>query len=200
MILCLSCRALSPTGSLYCQRCRKSFGVKRCPKGHPNPASARYCTQCASESLGPSTPYLPLGLFVRALTWLILLSCLKVAIAHGPGILGLILQAAEALFGFLFGEPATAVLHRIEVAGLQLYVFLLIYTAFAIGLKKNAWPLYRALFRTLWRLSVWLAKTAALFFRLLRRLAEGTPRQGRRDQRDGRDRPRTPDIDQENRS
>jgi len=127
---------------------------------------------------------LHLGPLVKGLAWLIVLVCLKVGIAHGTDVLSLSLGAVGGILGFLFGASGPVIGHTIVVAALQLLVLLLVYTAFAIGLKKNPWPVYRAIFRMHWRLTVWLVKASFVIFRLLRRLAEGPPPRARRDQRE----------------
>ena len=35
----------------FCTTCGSSFGVKLCPKLHPNPLAAQYCSTCGSRQL-----------------------------------------------------------------------------------------------------------------------------------------------------
>lgn len=55
MIICRSCFTVWPDEALYCGQCKRSFGGRRCPKGHLSPPSVTACVQCASTELSGST-------------------------------------------------------------------------------------------------------------------------------------------------
>ena len=80
MRLCLSCRFVSPAGSLLCGRCGRSFGGRLCPRHHLSPAGSQFCVQCGKKELTDSTLFLTLGWLSRLLAWgmaLLLLSLLS---------------------------------------------------------------------------------------------------------------------------
>jgi hypothetical protein len=48
------------TGEPYfCQFCGTSYGVKLCPRMHPNPRKAQVCSRCGSRDLSTPGPKLP---------------------------------------------------------------------------------------------------------------------------------------------
>lgn len=103
MILCLRCRYLTPSGSVYCSGCGSTFGSRRCEKEHLSPASARFCTTCGSGDLTRATGYLPLGCLSRALAWILLLWGLRLAVFHRESLLRLLGRFTGAILSFVFG-------------------------------------------------------------------------------------------------
>lgn len=74
MQFCLTCKRVSPSGSVYCAHCSpaRSFGGRRCPKGHLSPASTRgACIVCGKPNadLSQATAYLNLGCLPRLFAW-----------------------------------------------------------------------------------------------------------------------------------
>ena len=62
MLYCRSCKYLSPSESIYCGSCGRSFGGRRCPNHHLSPPDSRVCVQCGTPELSEATPSLaPLG-------------------------------------------------------------------------------------------------------------------------------------------
>jgi len=63
---CNSCRKITSGVPSYCNYCGKSYDVKLCSRGHPNPRGAEVCSECGSRSL--STPHAHGGIVL----WLLL--------------------------------------------------------------------------------------------------------------------------------
>ena len=82
MILCLSCRHASPSGSVYCGHCARSFNARLCSGNHRNTLSAQVCTACASHQLTEACIGLPLGWISRGLVLLGLVYGWKWLAAH----------------------------------------------------------------------------------------------------------------------
>jgi hypothetical protein len=59
MKYCYHCNHITPGEPLYCNACGRSYGVKRCPRGHENPRSAQACSQCGSRDLSTPQPRVP---------------------------------------------------------------------------------------------------------------------------------------------
>lgn len=59
MKLCRSCYYASPSGSVYCGGCGRTFGVKLCSNKHPNAPSPQVqcCTICGSFEMTEPTLY-----------------------------------------------------------------------------------------------------------------------------------------------
>ena len=51
MKICNDCRRYAPDNTLFCPACGASYGMKICPRSHPNPMSAIYCGRCGSPHL-----------------------------------------------------------------------------------------------------------------------------------------------------
>ena len=51
MRYCFSCRRITSGKPYYCNYCGRSYGVKRCPRGHANPRGAEVCSECGSRNL-----------------------------------------------------------------------------------------------------------------------------------------------------
>lgn len=67
MILCRKCIRVWPAGSVYCQSCGASLGVRICVNQHCNSLEAKYCKECGSNRLSRGVRSLNL----RWLTWLL---------------------------------------------------------------------------------------------------------------------------------
>lgn len=88
MRLCLSCRFVSPAGSLLCGRCGRSFGGRLCPRHHLSPAGSQFCVQCGKKELTDPTLFLPLGWLSRLLAWGVALLLLSLISHHVGGLAG----------------------------------------------------------------------------------------------------------------
>lgn len=69
---CNYCKECSPETNPFCSYCGRSFGVRLCPRLHPNPARATYCGTCGSRDLSLPHPPRPLGP-VRLILFLVLI-------------------------------------------------------------------------------------------------------------------------------
>lgn len=96
MKYCYQCGRLTVGEPLYCNSCGRSYNVKLCPRGHPNPRSAEVCSQCGSRDLSTPQPRVPIRIRVLAF----LLSLL-------PGLLLVLVSilAAYLLIREIFTNP-----------------------------------------------------------------------------------------------
>lgn len=69
MRLCLTCRYLSPKEAIFCAHCARSFGGRRCPRGHLAPMLAVCCPECGRADLSEATRSFNLGLPLGLLVW-----------------------------------------------------------------------------------------------------------------------------------
>ncbi len=77
MRFCNNCKRMTAGQPSFCPQCGASYGVKLCPRSHPNPRSAEVCSQCGSKDLSTPHQKLPFWLFLlllplRGFGWLIL--------------------------------------------------------------------------------------------------------------------------------
>jgi len=176
MILCLSCRRLSASGSVYCTWCRRSLGARRCPKGHASPRYAKCCRTCGSRDLSEAASSIRLRWLGIALGWLLVLGTLRLAIQRFPALLSLAWWAACALGRFLFGDTGSAIIAAARGFLNEALALLLIYTVFALAFKKNPWPLWRGIARLIGRILPFAARFSLAVFRFLKRLVQGPVR------------------------
>ena len=78
MRLCTNCYRITLGEPLFCSFCGRTYDVKLCPHKHPNPRSARVCSQCGSTDFTtpqpkPSLWQLPLIFLLSVLPGLLLL-------------------------------------------------------------------------------------------------------------------------------
>jgi len=69
MKFCYNCKKMTSGQPLFCQFCARSFDTKYCPRLHPNPRSARACSQCGSTELTIPQPKVPF--FLAPLLWVL---------------------------------------------------------------------------------------------------------------------------------
>lgn len=75
MRLCLHCKTLNRSSSVYCEGCGHSLGCQICRQcGQSNSMTAQFCASCSSRRLTMPAFYLPL-------TWLVRLVLLAVVCA-----------------------------------------------------------------------------------------------------------------------
>ena len=79
MILCLNCKRLSPSGTVYCGGCGSSLGKRICGEGHESDVSAQYCAMCGSASLSRGARSINFRLGTLVLTCFAAWAALKVA-------------------------------------------------------------------------------------------------------------------------
>ena len=82
MRLCLSCRRVSPGGSIFCGYCARSFGMRLCANKHKNAPHVLCCTTCASPDLTEATQFVPLGCLPIGLSLLCGLALWRWCLAH----------------------------------------------------------------------------------------------------------------------
>lgn len=69
MTYCFHCGHYTAGKPFFCNHCGRSYGVRLCPRLHPNPRHAEICSQCGSPEL--STPQPPVPLWRKALAFLV---------------------------------------------------------------------------------------------------------------------------------
>jgi len=56
MKYCYNCGRVTTGKPIFCMFCGRSYGVKLCPRLHPNPRFADCCSQCGSRELSTPQP------------------------------------------------------------------------------------------------------------------------------------------------
>ncbi len=64
---CTHCFRYSLSQPSFCTYCGRSYNVRRCPRGHINPRTAGFCSECGSADL--STPAPPAGVLFHLSQW-----------------------------------------------------------------------------------------------------------------------------------
>jgi hypothetical protein len=62
MRYCHNCGKITTGEPLYCQFCGRTYGVRLCPRLHPNGRNATVCCQCGSRELSMPAPRIPFWL------------------------------------------------------------------------------------------------------------------------------------------
>jgi len=112
MRLCLTCRKLSGSGTLFCSHCGRTFGGRRCPKDHLSPAWSRFCPTCGATALTDPTPYMPFGWATRLLAIAALIVGVRLLFGWCRDILDLGLVGAFGAAGLLTGVPGQFLMVR----------------------------------------------------------------------------------------
>ena len=101
MWLCLNCRHLCPDGR-YCLFCGRTRG-RVCTRGHVSPAYANRCGVCGSVKLTRATPWIPLSIVSRTLSFIVLLVVLRWSLTLSVDVASLFLSGAQAAISFVWG-------------------------------------------------------------------------------------------------
>lgn len=115
MILCLSCKRLWNSGTVWCGNCHATLGKRLCSEGHASPISATCCTTCGSSKLSKGCPCLPLRV-ASAIFMLLLLAAIAPSISHLFALLAVSLELVfvkillQILSWLIFSALAGAVL------------------------------------------------------------------------------------------
>src|SRR5262249_30367373 len=98
MRYCYACDKITAGEPFFCNFCGRSYGVRLCPRMHPNPRKAQACSRCGSKELSTPGPKLP--------WWSPLL---EFAFRFVPGVLiaGASIIAIVAVLDALLASPAT---------------------------------------------------------------------------------------------
>lgn len=182
MILCLSCYHSWPDSALFCGRCKRSFGGRRCRRGHLSPSAATCCLTCGSAELSVPARSLSTGLASRMIAWIVLLLIVKWTWPYVGLVLGLLLAVFDWFFGFVFGVRLSTVFASAFHLCLNLAVFTALLALFFPGFRKHLPSLGRGLakiLRLFWKLGVALLR---LVFHVLSYLAQGTKHEPKRRQ------------------
>jgi|SRR5581483_1015105 len=109
---CSSCFRFHPGHPTFCSFCGRSFGVRICSRGHINPRSAQFCSDCGSGDLStPATePSLTFRLSGLALYLLAAFTGVAIAMTAGLALIHLVdwqmltshLAALILMLGFLY--------------------------------------------------------------------------------------------------
>lgn len=137
MIICRSCRSAWPDSALYCGKCRRSFGGRRCPKNHLSPKDAAYCLTCGSRELSTAADSLSLGWAARILAWILALALLRLAWPIIAFTAMPILGACDWLSGFLLGTKASELLGTVVGFMTQLAVLTGVFALLIPGFRRR---------------------------------------------------------------
>jgi hypothetical protein len=116
MRFCTNCYRITLGQPLFCSFCGRTYDVKLCPHKHPNPRSARVCSQCGSTDF--STPAPKPALWLTPLIFLF---------SVAPGVLLLLLSVVFllAFLQALLNSPQ--LMGQFLLAGLLLAMLWLVY-------------------------------------------------------------------------
>lgn len=173
MIICRSCRSSWPDTADYCGKCRRSFGGRRCPKGHLSPKGATYCLSCGSKELSQAAESVSFGAAAKLAAWCVALLLLRVLWPVLGFIAGLLLGACDWLFGAIFGVRASNLIWQGLCLALNLFVITGIFALLIPGFRRNLPSMARLAFnmlRTFWKLALPALRFA---FRSTRTLVQG---------------------------
>ncbi len=175
MRLCLTCRYLSPSKTLYCAHCARSFGGRRCALRHLSPPHAVCCVQCGRTELSEATASVNLGGAVGLVVWAGALVFLAFLWRYGAGMGRVALEAAYWFLAILFPVDSDTLWRGVERAVVWIVVAFvllqLIPGQIGQGLRRGIGRSLRSLWRTLGRLVNFL-----VLFRLLRGFVTGNGR------------------------
>lgn len=112
MKYCYNCGHITAGDPFYCNSCGRSFDVKLCPRGHPNPRGAEVCSRCGSRDLSTPQPRVPahVRLFAFLLTLLPGSLLVLISVVLTLALLHAILTNPQWLVPFLFLGMAWVVL------------------------------------------------------------------------------------------
>lgn len=82
MIWCRACKVLNARGTVYCMRCGRSLGQRRCPDGHESPLGAHYCTHCGTDELSDGSNVVRFGCVTVVAAWSTMLLLLYILVRH----------------------------------------------------------------------------------------------------------------------
>src|SRR5437773_316303 len=68
MRYCSNCKRINTDHPPFCRYCGRSWYVRLCPRGHPNPRDANFCGDCGNTDLTETTGSIPFWL--RAVAWI----------------------------------------------------------------------------------------------------------------------------------
>jgi hypothetical protein len=118
MILCCSCRHVSPKGSRYCGYCSRSLNVTYCPDGHENSRGVLCCTTCGTPQLSEGTRALRLHWLGSLVTAGLLVGAWKLTLPHLGTLLSWLFGAGLGVAGFLL-NTTPACLQATALRGLS---------------------------------------------------------------------------------
>lgn len=112
MRLCNNCHRITLGDALFCSFCGRTYHLKLCPHRHPNPRTARVCSECGSSDLStphpkPSLWLVPVVFFLSVLPGLLLL---LVTVLFLIGLLQSLINSPEFLGRFLLAGLLLAIL------------------------------------------------------------------------------------------
>ena len=153
MKMCLKCFCLWPKDAVYCGRCRRPLGVKRCPKGHANSLSTPglTCTTCNEGPLVPGVAVLPLGGVVSLFALALFVLCFRWAWHHPATILCTACRAALWILSLLFGVAPRSITRTLSQAVAWYLTLWVLSYGLPGALGKSVRQTLRMLPRLLWR-------------------------------------------------
>lgn len=108
MTICRECGKVSPSGSLFCEGCGKSFNARLCPAKHESSPEASFCPICGSDDLSDATKGFRFMFASRAVTIIVLVIALAIALPFLPSITGAIFHALTWIVSILFGSALSS--------------------------------------------------------------------------------------------
>lgn len=173
MIICRSCRSSWPDSALYCGKCKRSFGGRRCPKNHLSPKNAAFCLICGSRELSRPADSLSFGCASRTIAWLVVLILVKLGWPLITLAVVATFNACDWLFGLVFGVRASNLFWQLTTYVLNIAVLVGVFALLVPSFRKRL----PALLRTSWKLcgALWrLGKPTFKFtFVALKTLVQG---------------------------
>ena len=173
MIICRSCHSAWPDTALYCGKCKRSFGGRRCPKGHLSPRGSTYCLTCGSKDMSVPADSVSFGLASKVIAWCLAVVLLKVCWPVLGIIAALLLGVCDWLFGLIVGVRASDLFWQLFCLLLNLAVLTGIFALMIPGFRRNLPSISRfgwKLARAVWKLGY---PALRLAFRALKSLIQG---------------------------
>ncbi len=173
MIICRSCRTAWPDTAQFCGNCKRSFGGRRCPKGHVSPRSARFCVVCGSKELSEGTRSFSFGPTAKIGAWILAALIFKFTLPWLGVVAASLLSVANQLAGFVLGVEPIQLFVTGFCACLQIGVLIGVFALLCPGFRTQLPALGRLVGRSirfLWGLALPVLKSSG---RLLKHLVQG---------------------------
>jgi len=153
MKMCLKCFSLWPKDAVFCGRCQRPMGVKRCSSGHANSlyTPGQTCTTCNEGPLLPGVAVLPLGGVASLFALALFVLCFRWGWHHPVTVLCAAWRAALWLLSLLFGAAPRSITRTLSAAVAWYLTLWLLSYVLPGATGKSARQTLRTLPRLLWR-------------------------------------------------
>ena len=125
MRLCRNCRYLANREAVFCPHCARSFGGRRCAKGHLSPPGAVCCQICGTAELSEATGSIPLGFLPALLAGFLTLGAGALLLHFGGAILSGVSTFGQSSVTVLLGKSPAHLWRTLAERVLQ---FVLVWT------------------------------------------------------------------------